>query len=69
MKIIKIGKPIKYNNLFKHKCSYCKTKFIYDLEKDCEINGITDTRLVVKCPNCDKYDIIEGIFGIDDKKL
>lgn len=68
LKIIKKGKNMKYNNLFIHRCSECKTKFIYDIKKDTEINGLLDTRRVIQCPNCDNYDLIEGSFGIYDKK-
>ena len=67
--IIKQGKKCKYTKIYKHKCSYCKTIFTYDLDKDTKINGLTDHRLVVDCPNCGKYDLIEWFFGITDKKI
>ena len=69
MKILKIGKKIKKTDNYIHKCEECKTKFIYNIKDDTEINGICDTRLVVKCPNCNNYDIIESCFGIMDKNI
>lgn len=69
MEIIKLGKKIKYTKRYKHKCSCCKTKFIYDLVKDTEPNSIIDWTRVVQCPNCGKYDSIECWWGITDKKI
>ncbi len=68
MKIIKQGKKMKYNDLYIHKCSECKTKFVYDAKEDTTINGLMDLRRVIQCPNCDNYDFIEGFWGISDKK-
>lgn len=68
LKIIKQGKKMKYNNLYIHKCTECKTKFIYDIKEDTTINGLTDLNRIIQCPNCDNYDFVEGFFGITDKK-
>ncbi len=69
LKIIKQGKKMKHNDLFIHKCTECKTKFIYDLKEDTSINGIFDRRAIIQCPNCDNYDFVEDYFwGITDKK-
>lgn len=70
MEIIKLGKKIKYTKRYKHKCSCCKTKFIYDLDEDTKVNSIVDWNRVVQCPNCEKYDLIEdNWWGIKDKKV
>lgn len=68
LKIIKQGKKMKYNDLYIHKCTECKTKFIYDAKEDTTINGLTDLRRVIQCPNCENYDLIESFWGISDKK-
>lgn len=68
LKILEKGKNIKHHDFYVHRCGECKAKFIYDVKKDIDINGILDLRRVIKCPNCNNYDLVENIFGLLDKK-
>ena len=56
MKIIKKGQDIKYHNYYKHKCRYCRTKFIYDKYKDLFIDF--NNCECIYCPNCEKKETI-----------